>query len=138
MHQSRPRNKRKPESPRSKSASGNYNTGNMQAFDPGQNVHLWTMWRIAVTEHVIKNTKLQQRLRSEGRKTKKPDTLTSPPLSQYIHVTAATHARANAMMGPWDNASSSDLLTKQFIYYGLPRVNIRPDNASAVSHHPPY
>lgn len=105
----------------------------MRTFDPSQNVHLWTMWRIAVTEQVIRNTKAQETLQNDKKKSKISHTLTSPPLSQYIQVTSKTHERANAMMGRWDDQSSSDLLTNQFIYYGLPRVNIKKGTVGDVS-----
>lgn len=115
---------------RAKSAPPLYNEKRTKMFDPVQNTHLWTMWRIAVTERIV----------NEG-KTRNVNTekfsafMLRPPLRKYIHVTNATHKMAYALMGPGDRMSASELLTGQFIYFGLPRIVIKNGSVKSEQNH---
>ncbi|KAK3577514.1 hypothetical protein CHS0354_026470 [Potamilus streckersoni] len=97
---------------------------NHAAFDPTKNTHLWTMWRIAVNEKLLNEFKSHD----SDSKHFPSQSLTRPPLANYIRVTGTTRRLANVKMATRDNILNNDddkLQTEQFIYYGIPRISIR-------------
>ncbi|KAL3868688.1 hypothetical protein ACJMK2_041465 [Sinanodonta woodiana] len=87
------------------------------AFDPTQNTHMWTMWRIAVNEKLLKESKSR-----DGYSQHFPSpALTQPPLAKYIRVRDPVQGSANLKM-PNDHER---LPFDQFIYYGIPRISIK-------------
>lgn len=122
-----------PQSAQSKSSS-NSSTHKGFTFDPMNNMHLWTMWRIGNTEKIVNFTKhresevyLQNELQHgifSGVPYGSP-TLLVPPLASNISVTEATKRKATDMMHSNTNEGGSELKAGQFIYFGLPRVALK-------------
>ncbi|KAL3868689.1 hypothetical protein ACJMK2_041466 [Sinanodonta woodiana] len=93
-------------------------------FDPTKNTHLWTMWRIAVNEKLLNEFKSHDSDSSHF----PSQSLTRPPLANYIRVTGTTRRLANMKMVTRHNILNNDddkLQTEQFIYYGIPRIFIK-------------
>uniref|UniRef100_A0A0L8HCH0 Uncharacterized protein n=1 Tax=Octopus bimaculoides TaxID=37653 RepID=A0A0L8HCH0_OCTBM len=79
----------------------------LHKFDPTKNIHLWTMWRVAINDKLVEhfgNTKYSYQ-----------DYFGTLPFRGYIHLTQHSLERLKY----FDNRI---LDPEQFIYYGLPRV----------------
>ena len=101
-----------------------------QYFDPTINRHLWAMWRIGATEKIINETKMRDKRGQHNNGFS--SVLQRPPgnLGRLINVTQSTRQRVGVLMDGGDRSTTSDLLTKQFIYFGLPRVTLSHVNTA--------
>jgi hypothetical protein len=133
-----PRGHARPETTRETSFT-NSPEKNRFTFDPMENLHLWTMWRIGNTEKIVNFTKLKTSNTGEqsdlqhgvfsGVPSGSP-TLLVPPLAGNIKVTGTTGQKATQMMHLTRADPPSKLKAGQYIYYGLPRVVLKEGSPS--------
>lgn len=109
-------------------------------FDPMENLHLWTMWRIGNTEKIVNFTKFKTSNTGEqsdlqhgvfsGVPSGSP-TLLVPPLAGNIKLTETSGQKVTQMMNFPKADQPSKLKAGQFIYYGLPRVALKEGSPSS-------
>ncbi|KAK3577513.1 hypothetical protein CHS0354_026469 [Potamilus streckersoni] len=95
------------------------------AFDPTKNTHMWTMWRIAVNEKLLKESKSRD---GDSQHFPSP-ALTQPPLAKYIQINDPVQGSANLKMSD----DYDRLPFNQFIYYGIPRITMKNEKAKQDS-----
>ncbi|KAK3091052.1 hypothetical protein FSP39_016785 [Pinctada imbricata] len=137
IRQSRREHRKRPSirSSRSKSAPpGTVTKDGRMLFDPTKNKQLWTKWRIEATERIIQETKNRNR-RGTHQKERFGRALAHPPpgLARLIDVTQSTRQRACTLMDSGDRGTTSELLTKQFIYFGVPRVTLKTSSVHTTN-----
>ena len=138
-----PRGRARPEKTHETSFT-NSSEKKMFTFDPMENLHLWTMWRIGNTEKIINFTKFKTSNTDEqsdlqhgvfsGVPSGSP-TLLVPPLAGNIKVTGTTGQKATQMMHLPRAVPPSKLKAGQFIYYGLPRVVLKEGGPPLSPHY---
>ncbi|XP_059166943.1 uncharacterized protein LOC131949169 [Physella acuta] len=101
------------------------------SFDPLKDRHMWTMWRTAVNGRIVDEVRKLERIKSEkgseasfqldanspgvyGR------AIVAPPLRRFIKLDQENPPVVNTMA----NYGQGNLHQDQFIYYGLPRVQV--------------
>lgn len=95
------------------------------AFDPMKDLHMWTMWRAAVNGRIVDEVRARNQPvhRDEGL-SRYGRALMKTPLDRFIRVDNGSHNIAHLMMDP-HQVATEHLHTKQFVFYGVPRVVLK-------------
>lgn len=98
------------------------------SFDPMKDLHMWTMWRVAVNGRIVDETR--RRFRAPVVKGGESDSnpygraLIKTPLDRFIRVENGSQNLAGLMMDP-HGEGGGHLATQQFVFYGVPRVVLK-------------
>ncbi|CAG5134506.1 unnamed protein product [Candidula unifasciata] len=103
------------------------------SFDPMKDRHLWTMWRTAVNGRIVDEVRHLERRKSEMGVNPSSNfdasipgmygkALVAPPLKRFIKF-GDEESRAVAVQMS-SGLGQGSLETSQFVYYGLPRVDV--------------
>ncbi|KAL8605865.1 hypothetical protein ACOMHN_040509 [Nucella lapillus] len=106
------------------------------SFDPMKDLHMWTMWRVAVNGRIVDETRRRKQSASENERGGDPPPnpyLVKTPLDRFIRVDNGSRNIAGVLMDPHGQGGAS-LATQQFVYYGVPRVVLK--KAKKVVHLP--
>lgn len=91
-----------------------------RSFDPTDNRHLWTMWRISITGKIVSDIMSRK---ERDISTKYVRTLRRPPagLAKSIYISNQTRLAAYSLMN-CGHCPDNAILTRDFIFFGIPRV----------------
>lgn len=91
-----------------------------RSFDPTDNRHLWTMWRISITGKIVSDIMSRK---ERDISTKYVRTLRRPPagLAKSIYISNQTRLAAYSLMN-CGHCPDNTILTRDFIFFGIPRV----------------
>ncbi|XP_076462025.1 uncharacterized protein LOC143294537 isoform X2 [Babylonia areolata] len=107
------------------------------SFDPMKDLHMWTMWRVAVNGRIVDETMRRSRAQQPttegagagGHGDLDPNpygrALVKTPLDRFIRVGNSSQDIAGVMMDPHGQGGGAGLQTRQFVYYGVPRVVLK-------------
>ena len=112
------------------------------SFDPMKDLHMWTMWRVAVNGRIVDETRKRNRAQPArgagggggggGGGGESADFASNPygraliktPLDRFIRVENGSQSLAGVMMDP-HGEGGGHLATQQFVFYGVPRVVLK-------------
>lgn len=106
------------------------------SFDPMKDLHMWTMWRVAVNGRIVDETRRRNRAQpaNGGDYDSNPfgRALIKTPLDRFIRVENGSQSLAGVMMDP-HGEGGGHLATQQFVFYGVPRVVLKKPKQRTVN-----
>ncbi|KAK7101119.1 uncharacterized protein [Littorina saxatilis] len=116
------------------------------SFDPMKDLHMWTMWRVAVNGRIVEETRKNKNRPHTAAASTAASTanrhadldsnpfgraLVKTPLHRFIRVENGSNDIAGLMMDPHGEGGRS-LGTQQFVFYGVPRVVLKKPKQQTI------